>query len=318
VSRKGIGIRKRIAAWWQGRNRVAAARRQTLLVMVKIGLVAGLLVGAVASLRYAEVYVKATTPPTDAALTLLDVPSWVNWDLRQRVIEAAGGSRLPIKEETAKMVGRNLSRVSWLADVIAHVTNDEILVKARWRKPVALLEKGSDKFYVDKDLYALDYMSSATTDLPIVGVRGVSMSFPPAPGKRIDCNDLAAAVKLIGLLHAMDVRYGNKDPLLERIADVDVSNYKGRKNGHESHIVLNSKDGAVIQWGAELGDWGMYMESNDADKLTKLYVHFHDHGALGSGVKYVDLRNPQDYVPQPIDRYSLENSARAAPNSTYR
>jgi hypothetical protein len=271
--------------------------------MAKVALVMGLLVGAGASLRYAEVYVKTTTPAAEATLTLLDVPPWVNWDLKQRVIEAAGGSRLPIKEETATVVARNLARVSWLADVGIDVTNDSVLVKARWRRPVALLEKGTQKFYVDKDLYALDYMPS-TTDLPIVEVKGVSLLFPPEPGKRIDCNDLAVAVRLIDLLYATDVKYyADKHPILERISQVDVSNYKGRKNRHESHIVLNSKDGAQILWGAELGDWAMYLEAKDDEKLAKLYVHFHEYGSLGNGVKYIDLRNPRDYVPQPIDKY---------------
>jgi hypothetical protein len=305
VTRKGprISIRETIGAWWQGRNKfLTAARKRTLVTMVKIALVMGLLVGAGASLRYAEVYVKAA-PIGDGALTLLNVPSWVNWDLRQRVIEAAGGSRLPIKEETAAMVARNLGRVSWLADVGVDVTNGSVLVKAQWRRPVALIEKSGEKFYVDKDLYALDYMPSMT-DLCIVEVKGVSMSFPPVPGKRIDCNDLAAAVKLINLLYVMDFKYyAGKNPILERISHVDVSNYKGRKNRHESHIILSSKDGAEIRWGAELGDWTMNLESNDADKLTKLYVYFHENGSLGSGVKFIDLRNPEDRVPQPVDKY---------------
>lgn len=305
MSRKSprISIREKIATWWQGRNKgTAAARKHTLFTTVKVTLVMGLLVGAGASLRYAEVYVKATHPTVEGTLTLLEVPSWVNWDLRQRVIVAAGGNRLPIKEETADMVARNLARVSWLTDVSVDVTSDAVLVKARWRRPVALLEKGSEKFYVDKDLYALDYMNM--TDLPIVEVKGVSMSFPPVPGRRIDCNDLATAVKLIDLLYAMDVKYyASKNPILERIAQVDVSNFKGRKNRHEPHVMLNSKDGAQILWGAELGDWAMYLEAKDDEKLAKLYAHFHEYGSLGNGIKYIDLRNPHDYVPQPIDRY---------------
>ena len=99
MSKKGprISIRKRIDAWRQNRNKGAAvARRQTLWTMAKIALVVGLVVGAGASLRYAEVYVKATTSPVEGALTLVDVPAWVHWDLKQRVIEAAGGNRLPI------------------------------------------------------------------------------------------------------------------------------------------------------------------------------------------------------------------------------
>jgi hypothetical protein len=280
------------------------ARRHALWVMTKIALVMGLVVGAGASLRYAEVYVKATTPPAEGALVLEDVPAWVNWDLRQRVIEAAGGNRLPIKEETAAVVARNLSRVSWLADVGIDVTSESVLVKARWRRPVALLEKNSKKYYVDKELYALDYMP-VSADLSIVEIKGVSMLFPPEPGKKIDCNDLAAAIKLIDLLCSIDVKYyANRNPILAHIAQVDVTNYKGRKNRRESHIVLNSKDGVPILWGAELGDWAMYFESKDEEKLAKLYSHFHENGSFGSGVnKFIELRDPHDYIPQPIDKY---------------
>ena len=305
MSKKGpkVSIRGRIATWRQGRNKGAStARKHTLMTMVKVALVMGLIVGAGALLRYGEIYLKSTIPTEDGVLELLDVPSWVNWDLKERVIEAAGGSRLPIKEETAEVVARNLALVSWLADVSVDVSHDSVLVKARWRRPVALLERSSRKYYVDKDLYVLDYMPMA--HLPIVEVKGVSMSFPPVPGKRIDCNDLAAAVKLIDLLYETDVKYyANKKPILEHITQVDVSNYKGRKNRHEPHVVLDSKDGAQVLWGAELGEWATYFEAKDEEKLAKLYVHFHEHGSLGDGIKYIDLRNPQDRVPQPIDKY---------------
>jgi hypothetical protein len=304
VSKKSsrVSVRNRIATWRQNRRAGASkAGRGSLIAAVKITLVVGLLVGAGAALRYAEMYIRSSQPVAEGNVELLDVPSWVNWDLKERVIEAAGGSSLPIKDETADVVARNLTPMSWLADVHVDVTKNAVQVKARWRRPIALLERGSQKFYVDANLVVLDYMPMS--HLPIVKVKGVTMGFPPVPGQVFDCNDLASAVALIDLLYRTDSRFYPENPLLEHIAQVDVTNYRGRKNHSEPHIVLQSKDGTQILWGAELREWAKYLEARDDEKLAKLYAYFHEHGSLGGDIKYIDLRNPQDRVPQPIDKY---------------
>jgi hypothetical protein len=95
------------------------------------------------------------------------------------------------------------------------------------------------------------------------------------------------------------------DPsLLEQIESINVANYKGRRNAREPHIILRSKDDAQIIYGAQVGEWGRYMEATDEQKLAKLYTHFRDHGSLSAGgkLKYINLRNPQDRVYLPIDR----------------
>ncbi len=276
-------------------------RKQKAFTAFKVAAVMCFLAGAGTFLRYAEGYVRQVRPIEEGALVLLNVPEWVNWDLKARVVAAAGGNRFPIQEDTAQVVARNLASVSWLDDIQVQVTHDAVQATAKWRKPIALLDRGPSRFYVDAELYVLDYMPMA--HLPIVEVRGPALGLPPAPGSVFDRDDLAAAVKLIMLLGRMDAEITPKNPLLEQIAYVDVSNFKGHRNDREPHIVLHSRDGAQILWGAEIGEWAKHMEAKDEEKLAKLYTYYKQYGVLSAGGKYVNLCDPQDKVPQPIDRY---------------
>jgi hypothetical protein len=269
--------------------------------MVKVAALVGLGAAIALGLHYAEGYVATVNPVEDGDLVLLDVPAWVNYDLKNRVVAAAGGPRLPITEETAEVVNRNLDAMTWLDEIEVQVTHEAVDVKAHWRRPLALLTRGPSRFYVDAELVVLDYMPMA--HLPIVEITGVTMGLPPAPGAVFDRDDLAAAVMLIDVLSRMDAEVAPRNPLLEQIASIDVSNFKGRRNHRDPHIVLHSKDSAEIIWGAEIGEWGKYLEATDEEKLAKLYAHYSERGALGDGVKYINLRDPQDKVTQPIDRY---------------
>ncbi len=295
-------LRERFSSWWGTRTKKQAeARKQTLTTAVKVAAVMVVLVMAGAFLRYAEGYVGIAKPAEEGGLVLVGVPTWVNYDLKARVVAAAGGARFPIKEETAEVVARNLGRMSWLDDIEVRVTYDAVRVQARWRKPVAIIENGSTKFYVDSDLVVLDYMPMA--QLPIVEVKGVSLGLPPSPGAVFDRDDLAAAVKLIILLNRMDAELTPRNPLLEQIACVDVTNYKGRRNHRDPHLVLYSKDNTLIYWGAEIGEWAKHLEAKDEQKLAKLYTYYKEYGSLSAGAKYINLYDPQDKVPQPIDKY---------------
>jgi hypothetical protein len=298
-----IGIKERILAWRTGRSKKrSAGRGWNWLGLLKAAAVIGLLVGAGAFLRYAEGYVRSANAGEEGSLILVDVPGWVNWDLKVRVAEMAGTNRFPVLDDaTAAVVARNLAPMAWLDDVNVQVTNDSVRVKARWRKPLVLVVKGSQKFYVDADLVVLDYMPMP--HLPIVEVKGVTVEPAPRPGEKFDREDLAAAVALISLLHRMDVDVAPKTPLLEQIASVNVTNYKGRKSPREPHIIFNTKDDIEVIWGAEIGEWAKHLEAKDEQKLAKLYTYYKQNGSLSAGVKYINLRDPQDKVPQPIDKY---------------
>jgi uncharacterized protein (UPF0212 family) len=195
--------------------------------------------------------------------------------------------------------------MAWLHDVDVQVTHNSVRVKAQWRKPVAVIDVPEDrsKIYVDADLVVLDYLPMP--DLPIVEIKGVGLNVVPRPGQPFDQPDVAAGVALVVLLHRMDAEVMPKNRLLDQIANINVHNFKGRKNAREPHLVLRSTDDTQIIWGAEIGEWTKHGEAKDDQKLAKLYGYYQDHGSLSAGAKYIyiNLRDPQDKLPKPIEKY---------------
>ena len=251
-------------------------------------------------------YVKKNVPVWEnvASLKLMDAPLWVNESLEKKIRAAAAprGDFIP-NEESARIVQKNISQtVAWLVDVKVQTTHDSIQITGRWRRPLALVKSGLNKFYVDSEMVVLDFVP--LPNLPIVRVEGLPLILrtPPA-GKVWFRDDLAAAVAILARLERMDNIVTPDKPLLFEIAGIDVSNFKGREKQSFPHIVLYTKDNTEIIWGAEVGAWQQYLESTDEQKLAKLYEYYRKNGSLSGGVKYINLKDPQDNIPLPIDKY---------------
>jgi len=306
VARKAqrYSLKERISSWKSNRRareqRLNAIRNWPWVSIFKMVAVIFFLAASGAFLRYAEGYVETVAPVQEGGLKLVDVPDWAKSDLRNRVAAVAGGTRFPLTEETAGFVADNLARMSWLADVKVRVTHDSVLVSARWRKPVVVIDihETNSKIYVDQDLVVMDYLPMP--HLPIVQAKGVSLRIVPLPGQTFDEGDLKAAVDLAVLLNQMDAEFAPKTPLLEQIASIDVSNFKGRVNPGREHIVLNTKGKAQIIWGAEIGEYAKLLEANDQEKIASLYGYYKS-GSF-SDAKYINLRPPQNRVYLPIDQ----------------
>lgn len=304
-----IGLKERIRSWKskrQTRNkRLSAIRNWNWVAIIKVAAVLCFLAASGGFLRYAEGYVRSVNPVEEGGLVLVGVPEWANWELKNRVAQVAGGTRFPLAEETAAVVARNLASMSWLHDLGVRLTHDSVQVRAQWRKPVAMIEvrETASKIYVDRELVVMEYLPMS--HLPIVEIKGASLNVVPLPGQVFDQGDVQAAVALAVLLDRMDAEISPKTPLLEQIAGIDVTNYRGRRNAREPHITLRSKDDVRIIWGAQIDEWGRYMEARDEEKLAKLYSHYKEFGSLSAGgkLRYINLRNPQDRVPYPIDRF---------------
>jgi len=256
-----------------------------------------------------ENYVKNNVPIWEKTTTLklIDAPDWVNDQLKKKIYAAAApnGDLIP-NEEAAQMVRENLAmEAAWLDDVRVQTTHDSIQISGRWRKPLAMVRTGLKKLYVDSEMVVLDFVP--IQNLPIVRVEGLSpiLKTPP-PGGVWQRDDLAAAVAILARLEGMDELVTPEKPLLFEIATIDVSNFKGRADSRFPHIVLYTKDNTEITWGAEVNAWQQHLESKDEEKLAKLYAYYKKHGSLlsgVSGVKYINLRDPQDNIPLPIDKY---------------
>jgi hypothetical protein len=231
--------------------RKATDRRRSLIFFSIVLAVLCVLAAVGIGFVFLDRYVKKAVPVSEktGVLKLLDTPAWVNSRLEEKVYEAAmaNGEDLKLDEDAAMSVQQNIeAQVAWLDEVKVQITNDSILIKGRWRKPLALVKSGLRKFYK---------------------------------------NDVS------------------EKPLLYEIDSIDVSNFNGRQNSSFPHIVLYAKDDTEIIWGAEIGAWQRYLEATDEEKLAKLYSHYEEYGSLLNNVKYINLRDPQDSILLPVDRY---------------
>ncbi len=254
-----------------------------------------------AGLYFAEKYVTSTKLVETGPLVLEDVPEWVTPELKTKIFAAAGYKYLDLNEKAAQLVAENLASVGWLDAVIVQTTHDSIHIKGRWRKPLALVKSGFNKFYIDSEHIVLDFVPMP--NLPIVQVKGVSVTTTPAVGTFFEKEDLAAAITILAALAKMDKSVTPDKPLLYEIDSIDVSNFNGRKNNRQSHIILYTKDSTEIIWGAEFGTWQQHLEATDEEKLAKLYGYYKEYSTLSGGAKYINLRDPQNNVPLPIDKY---------------
>jgi len=269
--------------------------------------IAGVLCGIAVGLVLMEKYITRTVPALEdtVELELAGVPAWVNEELKNKVYAAAqgGGEPLRLDEDTALSVQRNLAQqVVWLDDIRVRTTHNCLRIEGRWRRPVALIQSGPAKFYIDAEKVVLDFVP--IEDLPIVEIQGLSSAAEtPLLGEIWRQDDLTAAITILNQLDRMDRSFAKDKPLLDEIHRIDVSNFNGRKNDGRPHIVLYTKDDTQIMWGAEVGKWQQYLESTDEEKLAKLYSYYKEYGTLSGGAKYINLRDPRDKIPLPIDRY---------------
>jgi hypothetical protein len=271
------------------------------LAILKVFAISVVLVGIGFSFYYLERYVHVSPKVlhTVHKLKFDKSPLWANEELLAKIKEAASRNEdFTIDDDLAASVAKNLSTVAWLENVQVRVVGDAVVVSANWRTPVALFRGQDRQVYVASDLTILDYVPLAAA--PIVELTGVGSGNAPSVGKVWDKADVAAAAEVLRLLEKMDMLTTQK-PLLSRIASIDMSNLNGRKSSTEPHIVLITKDGKNINWGAAVGTTQKYLEATDQEKLASLYDSYKADGTLEK-YKYIELRYPQKVIPQPSVR----------------
>jgi hypothetical protein len=276
--------------------------RPSLTGILKVAAVVCVFAMVGAFFYFAERYVKSAKPAETGPLELVNAPAWVSGELKEKIYAAAGGKTFELNEEIAQVVAENLTAVAWLDEVKVQTTRERLLIKAGWRKPLAVVKLGLQSFYVDAELVVLDFVPMP--NLPIVRINGLSLTMKVPPvGEVWQSDDLAAAVTILTKLDQMDKSVTPDKPLLYEVDRIDVSNFNGRENGRSPHIIFYTKDNTEIIWGAEFGTWQRYLEATDEEKLAKLYGYYKEHGSLSGGVKYINLRDPRDSISQPIDKY---------------
>lgn len=270
------------------------------LAVLKVFGVSVVLVGIAVSFIYLERYVKASPKvPHVIARLKIDKPLWASGELLAKIKDAASRNEdFTIDDNLAATVMRNLSTVAWLQHVQVRIAGDAIVVSADWRKPVAMYQGANRQVYVASDLTVIEYVPLKA--LPIVELTGVGSDEAPAAGKVWDKPDVTAAVDVLNLLDKMD-QLATQKPLMNQIASINVVNFNGRKSATEPHIVLVTKEGKNINWGAAVGTSQRYLEASDQEKLASLYDFYKLNGTAQNTI-CIELRYPQNGVPQPSVR----------------
>ena len=264
-----------------------------VLIVVVAAIVAGLL--------YLEKYVNAEKPIAAdfGELELVGKPKWFNSGLEKLIEKAVGAKEVRLDETTAEKVEAALSSVAWLDGVKVQTDTDRVIVTTGYRKPIALFNSGRRKVYIDGDRVVLDFVPiSGLTIIEFQGLRSRNM---PDPGQVWDDDDIEGAMELIVLLNKMDGFSVPEAPLLNEIAAIDVTNFDGRRSKSSPHIIIKTRDGTPIHWGAAPGKAAVNLEALEAEKLAMLYGFYNNYGTiqLKGRVKYIDLRKPQQEIPRP-------------------
>ncbi len=282
------------------------AVRNTLLIFVFIVLAVALVAGFI----FMDRFVKKASGPAARSLNLelLDVPDWLSPQLQNRIVETAGigGVQFLLDENTARQIGENLRTLAWLYNVRVTVGSENIIVKADYRRPVALIKAQVGQYFVDARSVVLDYVPVDKLIIPEITGVSAYMLTSRSVGEKWQGADVAAAIELIELLAKMDAQVTPQKPLLAEIKAVDMSNFDGRRSSSQPHIVFYAKDDTEIRWGAKKGDWSKNLEARDEEKLTILYNTFTEFGTIqiraAQKGSFIDLTKSKT-LSLPIDKY---------------
>jgi len=306
IKRKTKRISFKLSAWRKKKGSAATGWSSSMGAL-KLLAVTCVFAAVGVGFVFLDQYVKKVVPIYDKTMhvELENPPAWINQQLVDRITAAAtaGSKGLKLDDDVAHSIQNNIAgKVAWLRNVKVQTTHDKVLIKAEYRKPIALAKSGLRRFYVDAELVVLDFVPMPS--LPIVNVKGVSpITKMPAVGEVWQREDLAAAVAILARLDRMDKLVTPDKPLLSEIDRIDISNFNGRENNRAPHIILYAKDNTEIIWGAEIDAWPQHLEAKDEEKLAKLYNYYKEYGSLIGGAKYINLRSPQGKIPLPVDRY---------------
>jgi hypothetical protein len=282
------------------------AVRNTLNIFIVIIFGVGLTVGFI----YLDRFVKTSYRfgQQKLGLEIVDVPEWVSPELERTIADAArkGGHNFVLNETTAGIIGENLRLLPWLYGIQVSVGSKAIVVKADYRKPVAMVASHDKSYYLDSQAVVLDYVPlSKLTIVEITGVPAYELT-SRSVGEKWQSDDVAAGLELIQLLDKMDQQVEPGKPLLAEIKSIDMSNFNGRRSVSQPHIVFYAKDGTEIRWGARIGQWHKNLEAKDEEKLAILYNTYKEYGTIqiraAQKGSFIDLTRQQN-LSLPIDRY---------------
>lgn len=306
-----------------GPEQVALARRTLLIVAIALVTLTLAIIGLYKVRQYVSGTVALQAePPT---VVLANRPSWMS-DLVYEQICAAARPKKPQSaldqqalRDAVEALKQNQRVSPWIKQ-IHHVKllygqkpGDTLEIDCEYRIPVALVhgktpptptDPGDYYYLVDSDGVALPerykpeqlgkvvYGRDGRMNIRVI--EGVSNPPPAVPGKGWSGGDIRAGLEMVRALAG--------HPYTEEIMKVDMTNFGGRVNERESHILLwtNHTPPTYIRWGRPESDKGSgIVEIPPRDKMLYLEKVFQQFGRVDAGRPWIDIR--LDHITYPID-----------------
>ncbi len=252
------------------------------------------------------------TPTSAIAVQLVNPPTWMNEELRQRIVQIATPvtAKSSLDHDQVKEIAQILSAEPWVKKVnqIRRVygkqPGDTLEVDCDFRAPVALVQDQGWFWMVDADGVKLpERFTKEELSKVAIGrglekiqlrvVTGVHDAAPQA-GEKWNGRDLEAGIELARL-------FFNK-PYMNDVAMIDVSGVdpiNPQAAGAKNEVVLHTRYNTQIRWGSAIPKSGFSVEVSAAQKLATLEQLWNDYQRLDAGKPWIEIRYDRVVYPDP-------------------
>ncbi len=284
-------------------------RRRIRRVCLHAGLVVAFLVSCGVGVHYLQQWLeKREEFPAEPPIVILkDRPAWMSDSVAAEVARAARPRVASVfdhqlLEDAVERLKDNpwVRQVRQVRRVFGQKPGDTLEITCDYRAPIALVHWQDYFWLVDGEGYKLPeqytgaevpkvlYGPSHQTNLRII--EGVKRE-PPESGQKWPGDDLAAGLDLLKLL------YGR--PYTDDVLKVDVSNFAGRRDPREAHLVLITKYGTQVRWGRPINSKDFFVEVPPSRKLDYLERVYRDFKRLDARHPWIDIRYDKITYPLP-------------------
>ncbi|MBN2132612.1 MAG: hypothetical protein JW741_24135, partial [Sedimentisphaerales bacterium] len=236
---------------------------------------------------------------------LKDPPTWASKSLISQVCLSTGiqGDDDFLEKGIVQEWAGNLRSNPWVKQVrqMRRRYDGRLEIDCALRRPVASVAavlEGEIVYYVDAEGVLLPAAPLDPRVGHLVRLRGERVR-RLEPGGTIESPAMLAGLAVLAEIRAVDERLPADEQLWQEIAVMDVSNFQGRIDDAQSHLVMYTASNTEIRWGAALGESEAYLEAPETAKLRRLYRNHAKYKTL-EVYEYVDLRNRRQDLADPL------------------
>jgi hypothetical protein len=288
-------------------------RRVVVHSLIALALGSGCFVAYSEMRRYVDQSVEQPTEPP--LIVFKDRPTWMT-DLVASQLAASFRPAKPLSVfdrevlvQTTKKLKANpwIDQVHQVRRVYGAQAGDTIEVSCDFRAPMALVQNGSDYWFVDsqgiklperfvaEDVRKIVFSSNGRTNIRVI--EGVHNRPPQLAGHKWTGEDLAAGLELVRRLYGV--------PFADEIVQVNVENFGGRIDPREAQLVLVTRYNTHVRWGRPWGSVDAFIEVRPEVKLDRLRSIVDKYGRVDAKQRWVDVRFDKITYPTPAPSSDL-------------